>query len=392
MVLSGRWSQSTVQFLNAFGNRQKSRAYLFHAHTLESWGIFWLNKFLKPSEETCWYDDALRCIYVLHVSGVNSLGFRGCPPQGRAPYTELHDVQWLQPLSILWRKEDFTLTAAKFTFRRKDNTSLLSQMVLSGVTTFNKHRLSLCFSANTKIFVYIWEVFTYCSFLDFSLIEKQEQQQKANQGEGCKCIPETCLKLLHLWIRFSEINTLIQFSLALPKQIFREESGARTAADFSCLQITAAELAEVSILGKRSSVAFQLVKTQHIQEFHILGGMINLQFPLSDVAFALSKGLFSFFWVWFEWDQDQAPLAWIIATVVAQGLVWAGKVIIRKVGFSQKCPEDFQCQSYPATATAIERWIQPRKQHSSWILSNVLCWASIYTWKMLSKIFTFKYF
>lgn len=160
MVLSGRWSQSTVQFLNAFGNRQKSRAYLFHAHTLESWGIFWLNKFLKPSEETCWYDDALRCIYVLHVSGVNSLGFRGCPPQGRAPYTELHDVQWLQPLSILWRKEDFTLTAAKFTFRRKDNTSLLSQMVLSGVTTFNKHRLSLCFSANTEnICVYMGGIY-----------------------------------------------------------------------------------------------------------------------------------------------------------------------------------------------------------------------------------------
>ena len=100
--------------------------------------------------------------------------------------------------------------------------------------------------------------------------------KKQNKGEGCKRISETCLNLLHLLIRFSEINRLIQYSLALPEQIFREESGARMAAGFSCLQITAAELVEISILKKRSSLSFQLTTTQHIQEFHTLGRMINL--------------------------------------------------------------------------------------------------------------------
>lgn len=90
----------------------------------------------------------------------------------------------------------------------------------------------------------------------------------------------------------------IQYSLALPEQIFREESGARTAAGFSRLQSTAAELAEISMLKKkRRSLGFRLMKTHHIQEFFILGGTVNLQSPLSDAAFALSKGLFSFWGV-----------------------------------------------------------------------------------------------
>lgn len=96
-----------------------------------------LTPFLKLSEEIHWYDDALRCIYVPQAPGVVCLGFRGCPPWSRDPYTKFCAVQQLQPLSIPWRKKEFTIPANKFTFRGKDKTSLLSQMEFSWVTMFN---------------------------------------------------------------------------------------------------------------------------------------------------------------------------------------------------------------------------------------------------------------
>lgn len=186
----------------------------------------------------------------------------------------------------------------------------------------------------------------------------------------------------------------IQYSLALPEQIFREESGARTAAGFSRLQSTTAELAEISTLKKkkkRLSLGFWLMKTHHIQEFRILGGTANLQSPLSDAVFALSKGLFSFWGVWY--DGIRIGHLWLESPLGRWLEVWCGlgRLNTRKGRCSPKTSRrlpvpKLSCHCY-------SNWKINSTQKAALFLDSQQCsLLSIYTWKTLSKIFTFKYF
>lgn len=112
-----------------------------------------------------------------------------------------------------------------------------------------------------------------------------------------KRISEICLKLLHILMRFIEINIPIQRSLALPGTNVQRRKWGRGGCRLS--------------LCKEQEFTFQKIIMLRLSVDENWGHW-GISHPWWDnkrvipSLFTLPTGLFSFLWVWSEWDQEQA--------------------------------------------------------------------------------------
>lgn len=130
----------------------------------------------------------------------------------------------------------------------------------------------------------------YTAFIfRFNLMQKRELKKKKIQANGrWKWISETWLDLLHLRIRFREIDMLMERSL---EQIFWEESGARMAGGFP----SAPEIGGISSLENRMEFKLSVRENPNIfRNFTPWGDDEITILSLSNEGFVLVKGLFHF--------------------------------------------------------------------------------------------------